>query len=137
RVPHAARGPPEGGGPPLPPRCFDDPAPVPPPPPSNGRRPDTALRRHSLAARNIPAPTERNPKLARFLEAANQNMALKARWHVQQVTAERMDMNDHSWVHLQIVLNRALHLFRLLHRAGLQSSVEKDYSMSNKDAEVV
>ena len=85
----------------------------------------------------IHAPTERNPKLARLLEAANSSTALKARWHVQQVTAERMDMNDHSWVHLQIVLNRALHLFRLLHRAGLQSSVEKDYSMSNKDAEVV
>ena len=91
----------------------------------------------AVAAMRIHAPTERNPKLARFLEAANASTALKARWHVQQVTAERMDMNDHSWVHLQIVLNRALHLFRLLHRAGLQSSVEKDYSMSNKDAEVV
>ena len=85
----------------------------------------------------IHAPTERNPKLARFLDAANANTALKARWYVQQVTAERLDMNDHSWVHLQIVLNRALHLFRLLHRAGLQSSVENDYGMSHKDAEVV
>ena len=46
-------------------------------------------------------------------------------------------MNDHSWVHLQIVLNRALHLFRLLHRAGLESAMECDYSMSHKDAEVV
>src|SRR5690349_11917893 len=91
----------------------------------------------AVAAMRIHAPTERNPKLARFLEAANGNPALKARWHVQQVTAERMDMNDHSWVHLQIVLNRALHLFRLLHRAGLQSSVEQDYSMTHKDAEVV
>jgi metal-dependent HD superfamily phosphatase/phosphodiesterase len=85
----------------------------------------------------IHAPTERNPKLARFLDAANANAALKARWHVQQVNAERLDMNDHSWVHLQIVLNRALHLFRLLHRAGLESSVEHDYGMSHKDAEVV
>jgi len=85
----------------------------------------------------IHAPTERNPKLARFLDAANANTALKARWHVQQVNAERLDMNDHSWVHLQIVLNRALHLFRLLHRSGLQASVEKDYGMSHKDAEVV
>src|SRR3954464_4740111 len=93
--------------------------------------------RDAVAAMRIHAPTERNPKLARFLEAANSNAALKARWHVQQVTAERMDMNDHSWVHLQIVLNRALHLFRLLHRAGLQSSVEADYGMSNRDAEVV
>jgi uncharacterized protein len=85
----------------------------------------------------IHAPTERNPKLARFLDAANANTSLKARWHVQQVNAERLDMNDHSWVHLQIVLNRALHLFRLLHRAGLESSVERDYGMSHKDAEVV
>jgi metal-dependent HD superfamily phosphatase/phosphodiesterase len=85
----------------------------------------------------IHAPTERNPKLSRFLENANANLRLKARWHMQQVTATRMDMNDHSWVHLQIVLNRALHLFRLLHRAGLESSMEKDFSMSHKDAEVV
>jgi metal-dependent HD superfamily phosphatase/phosphodiesterase len=85
----------------------------------------------------IHAPTERNPKLSRFLEAANNSLKLKARWHVQQVNAERLDMNDHSWVHLQIVLNRALHLFRLLHRSGLQASVERDYGMSHKDAEVV
>jgi len=93
--------------------------------------------REAVAAMRIHAPTERNPKLARFLEAANDSVKLKARWHVQQVTATRMDMNDHSWVHLQIVLNRALHLFRLLHRAGLESSVEQDYAMTHKDAEVV
>ena len=66
---------------------------------------DDALKsplREAVAAMNIHAPTERNPKLARFLEG-ERDMALKARWHVQQVTAERMDMNDHSWVHLQIV----------------------------------
>src|SRR4051812_22260036 len=93
--------------------------------------------REAVAAMRIHAPTERNPKLARFLEAANASDQLKARWHVQQITAQRLDMNDHSWVHLQIVLNRALHLFRLLHRAGLQSSLEKDYAMTHRDAEVV
>ena len=46
-------------------------------------------------------------------------------------------MSDHSWVHLQIVLNSALRLFRLLHRAGVQSSVEIDYAMDATDAEVV
>jgi metal-dependent HD superfamily phosphatase/phosphodiesterase len=35
------------------------------------------------------------------------------------------------------VLNRALHLFRLLHRSGLKSSIETDYAMSHKDAEVI
>ena len=93
--------------------------------------------REAVTAMRIHAPTERNPKLSRFLENANASVRLKARWHMQQVTATRMDMNDHSWVHLQIVLNRALHLFRLLHRAGLESSMEKDFGMSHKDAEVV
>jgi metal-dependent HD superfamily phosphatase/phosphodiesterase len=93
--------------------------------------------REAVAAMRIHAPTERNPKLSRFLETANASDQLKARWHVQQITAQRLDMNDHSWVHLQIVLNRALHLFRLLHRAGLESAMERDYAMSHKDAEVV
>ncbi len=101
-------------------------------PPAGPRPP-----RESVAAMRIHAPTERNPKLARFLEAANASDKLKARWLGQQVTAERLEMSDHSWVHLQIVLNRALHLFRLLHRSGLKSSIETDYAMSHKDAEVI
>jgi len=93
--------------------------------------------RESVAAMRIHAPTERNPKLGRFLEAANANEKLKARWLGQQVTADRLEMSDHSWVHLQIVLNRALHIFRILHRSGLKASIETDYAMSHKDAEVV
>jgi metal-dependent HD superfamily phosphatase/phosphodiesterase len=93
--------------------------------------------RDAVAAMRIHAPTERNRRLARFLAAANESLELKARWHAAQVNAERLEMSDHSWVHLQIVLNRALHLFRLLHRHGLQSSVERDYALSHKDAEVV
>jgi metal-dependent HD superfamily phosphatase/phosphodiesterase len=93
--------------------------------------------RESIEGMRIHAPTERNPKLGRFLEAANANDKLKARWLGQQVTADRLEMSDHSWVHLQIVLNRALHLFRILHRSGLKASIETDYAMSHKDAEVV
>ena len=74
--------------------------------------------REAIAAMRIHAPSERNPRLAAFLAAANDDTSLKARWHVAQVNADRLDMSDHSWVHLQIVLNRALHLFRLLHRRG-------------------
>src|SRR4051812_27735300 len=83
------------------------------------------------------APSERNRKLARVLEAANANAKLKARWHAAQVTAERLGMSDHSWVHLRIVLNSALRLFRLLHAAGVRSSVEVDYGLDALDAEVV
>ena len=93
--------------------------------------------REAVAAMRIHAPSERNPRLAAFLAAANQDTALKTRWHVAQVNADRLDMSDHSWVHLQIVLNRALHLFRLLHRRGVRSAMEDSYGMDADDAEVV
>jgi metal-dependent HD superfamily phosphatase/phosphodiesterase len=93
--------------------------------------------REAIAAMRIHAPSERNPRLAAFLAAANDDLALKARWHVAQINADRLDMSDHSWVHLQIVLNRALHLFRLLHRRGVRSAMESSYGMEADDAEVV
>jgi metal-dependent HD superfamily phosphatase/phosphodiesterase len=85
----------------------------------------------------ITAPSERNPRLARFLAAANDSDQLKARWHAAQVTAERLGMSDHSWVHLRIVLNSALRLFRLLRRRGIRSALEADYGLEPNDAEVV
>jgi metal-dependent HD superfamily phosphatase/phosphodiesterase len=101
-------------------------APPPPRPPAE-----------AVAAMRISAPSERNAKLAGLLAAANANDQLKARWHAAQVTAERLGMSDHSWVHLRIVLNSALRLFRLLRQHGLRSSIEVDYGMTADDAEVV
>jgi metal-dependent HD superfamily phosphatase/phosphodiesterase len=46
-------------------------------------------------------------------------------------------MSDHSWVHVQIVLNIGLRLGRLLFRRGVTPSVVADYGMSERDAEVV
>ena len=46
-------------------------------------------------------------------------------------------MSDHSWVHLQIVLNSALRIFRLLRRAGVPPTIQTDYAMKVADAEVV
>ena len=91
----------------------------------------------AVAAMNIHAPSERNRRLAGVLAAANASPQLKARWHAAQVTAERLGMSDHSWVHLQIVLNSALRLFRLLRRRNVKSSIETDYAMGADDAEVV
>jgi uncharacterized protein len=91
----------------------------------------------AVAAMRVHAPSERNPKLARVLEAANASTQLKARWHAAQVTAERLGMSDHSWVHLQIVLNGALRLFRLLRGRNVKSAIETDYAMGADDAEVV
>jgi hypothetical protein len=91
----------------------------------------------AIAAMNIHAPSERNRKLAAFLAACNADTQLKARWHVAQVTAERLGMSDHSWVHLQIVVNRALRVYRLLRQKGVQSSLELDYGLEPRDSEVV
>src|ERR1051325_4959406 len=91
----------------------------------------------AVAAMRIHAPSERNPKLAGVLAAANASTQLKARWHAAQVTADRLGMSDHSWVHLQIVLNSALRIFRLLRRRNVKATIETDYLMTADDAEVV
>ena len=46
-------------------------------------------------------------------------------------------MSDHSWVHVQIVLNVALRLLRLLVKAGVEPAMVADHGMSARDAEVV
>jgi hypothetical protein len=54
-----------------------------------------------------------------------------------QVTSERLGMSDHSWVHIQIVVNVALRLLRLLARADVEPAIVTDHAMRNRDAEVV
>ena len=54
-----------------------------------------------------------------------------------QVNSERLGMSDHSWVHMQIVLNIALRLLRLLVKAGVEPAVVADHGMKDRDAEVV
>jgi metal-dependent HD superfamily phosphatase/phosphodiesterase len=49
----------------------------------------------------------------------------------------RLEINDHSWVHIQIVTNIALKLLRQLTKHGVETAMVKDYSMSSEDAEVV
>jgi uncharacterized protein len=56
---------------------------------------------------------------------------------VAHVTATRLGMSDHSWVHVRIVLNIALRLFRLLARRGVEPAMVTDYGMGRRDAEVV
>jgi metal-dependent HD superfamily phosphatase/phosphodiesterase len=46
-------------------------------------------------------------------------------------------MSDHSWVHMQIVLNIALRLLRLLVKAGVEPAMVSDHGMRERDAEVV
>ena len=82
-------------------------------------------------------PTRGNRRLERLLDAANADTQLGAWWHVAQVNAHRLGMSDHSWVHIQIVVNIALRLLRLLVRRGVEPGVVRDYGMDARDAEVV
>jgi metal-dependent HD superfamily phosphatase/phosphodiesterase len=85
----------------------------------------------------VSAPARGNRKLERLLDAANADDQLKAWWYVQQTNAERLGMSDHSWVHVQIVLNVALRLFRLLERRGVEPAMVATHGMTARDAEVV
>jgi metal-dependent HD superfamily phosphatase/phosphodiesterase len=94
--------------------------------------------RDALAQMRVRAPTRGNRRLERLLDAVNADQQVKAWWHVSAVNAtRRLGMSDHSWVHIQIVLNIALRLARLLFRRGVSPSVTVDYGMDARDAEVV
>ena len=94
--------------------------------------------REALADVRVRAPTRGNRRLEQFLDAVNADDQVKAWWHVSAVNAtRRLRMSDHSWVHIQIVLNIGLRLARLLFRRGVLPSVTVDYGMSERDAEVV
>jgi uncharacterized protein len=106
-------------------------------------QPDTRAPRRSptptetAEAARIGAPTRGNRKLERFLEAANRDKQLKGWWHAAQVNANRLGMSDHSWVHVQIVLNIGLRLFRLMQRRGIEPNMVTDHGMGPNDSEVV
>ena len=93
--------------------------------------------RESIAAIRVKAPTRGNRRLEGLLDAANADEQLKVWWHVAQVNANRLGMSDHSWIHVQIVLNIGLRLFRLLNRRGVEPDVVRYYGMRPQDAEVV
>jgi metal-dependent HD superfamily phosphatase/phosphodiesterase len=100
-------------------------------------RPPARPLREAIDAIRIKVPTRGNRRLEALLDAANADAQLKTWWHVVQVNADRLGMSDHSWVHVQIVLNIALRLFRILNRKGLEPAIVTDYGMRPQDAEVV
>jgi metal-dependent HD superfamily phosphatase/phosphodiesterase len=92
----------------------------------------------AVAQMRINVPVRGNRKLRRILERVNADDQLKAWWHAANVNAVgRMRINDHSWVHVQIVANIALKLLRQLTKHHVQPSVVTDYGYDNDDAEVV
>jgi metal-dependent HD superfamily phosphatase/phosphodiesterase len=91
----------------------------------------------AVARARVRAPTRGNRKLEALLDLVNADVELRAWWHMAQVASERLGMSDHSWVHVQIVLNIGLRLLRLLARAGIEPVMVTDHAMGRRDAEVV
>ena len=86
----------------------------------------------------INVPVRGNRKLRRILERVNADTQLKAWWHVSNVNAvARLQINDHTWVHIQIVANIALKLLRQLTKHHVELSLVRDYGYENDDSEVV
>jgi uncharacterized protein len=97
-----------------------------------GRTPGEAI-----AGAGVKAPTRGNRKLEALLDGLNADQQVLAWWHMAQVTSERLGMSDHSWVHVQIVLNISLRLLRLLVKAGVPTAMVADHGMRDRDSEVV
>ena len=86
----------------------------------------------------INLPARGNRTLRDVVDRANADAGLKALWHAANVNAvTRLQINDHSWVHIQIVANVALKLLRQLTKHHIEPSVVRDYGYENDDAEMV
>jgi len=86
----------------------------------------------------IRVPVRANKKLRTVVDRVNKDDQIKGWWHVANVNAvARMEINDHSWVHIQIVTNIALKLLRQLTKHGIEPAMVRDYGMTRDDAELV
>ena len=86
----------------------------------------------------IKLPVRGNRKLRRVMDRVNEDRQLKGWWHVSNVNAVvRMEINDHSWVHIQIVANIGLKILRQLFKHGVEPSAVRDYGLEREDAEVI
>ncbi len=81
---------------------------------------------------------ENNNTLKNVVKIVEKDVELNALWKCSNITAiDRMGFSDHGPIHMKIVASNAMKLFRFIRRSGVLSSIEKDYKMTKKDAEVV
>jgi len=92
----------------------------------------------AVAQMRIKVPVRANRKLGKLLDRVNADKQIKAWWHTANINAvKRLEINDHSWVHIQIVTNIALKLLRQLTKHKVEPAMVRDYGMTSDDAEVV
>jgi metal-dependent HD superfamily phosphatase/phosphodiesterase len=83
-------------------------------------------------------PTRHNRRLQRLVEAINRDGSLHQLWRCANINAvDRSGMSDHGPVHIRIVANIALKLFRLLVQGEVEPAIVRDYGLSAEDAELI
>jgi metal-dependent HD superfamily phosphatase/phosphodiesterase len=108
------------------------------PTPAEAEREARLTPAQAVDAMRIRVPERANRKLRQLIERVNADRQLKGWWHVANVNASaRLEINDHSWVHVQIVTNIALKLLRQLTKHGVEPAMVRDYGMSRDEAEIV
>lgn len=86
----------------------------------------------------LKVPTRRNDKLCQVVDRANQDAELEQLWKCVNINAvDRSGISDHGVTHVRIMANAALKLLRLLTEAGIKTSVEVNYGLTQDDAEVI
>ena len=83
-------------------------------------------------------PTKGNKKLEQILAKIKDHIRLETLLGNSNIMGiDRLGFSDHGGTHIAIVSNISLKLLRNLMDAGIETGVEKNYSMTKADAEVV
>jgi metal-dependent HD superfamily phosphatase/phosphodiesterase len=86
----------------------------------------------------LKVPTRHNDKLHQVVARINQDVELEQLWKCININAvDRSGISDHGATHVRIVANAALKILRLLMEAGITTSVEANYGLTQDDAEVI
>jgi uncharacterized protein len=109
----------------------------------DGDTPERAAYGRSIPERfdrriEINLPDRNNDKLRRFIAKVNDDDELYALWLAANVNAiERLGMTDHGPVHVKIVMNIAVKLFRLLVDGGVEPGAVRNWALTFEDAELI
>lgn len=83
-------------------------------------------------------PVKQNERLKQLVDLVQADVELNQLWRCANINAvDRLGMSDHGEVHIRIVANSALRIYRLLMEGGVESSLVKNYGMTTDDGEVV
>lgn len=105
--------------------------------------PDQPVFGRSIAERferriEMTVPDRHNSRLHDLIERVNRDDDLYALWLAANVNAiERLAMTDHGPVHVKIVMNIAMRLYRLLVDGDVEPAVVRNWGLDPADGEVV